>query len=658
MRKSVLLFISVLVLAVGQTPAQTFIPTPVEISKDKVRTGGELYYVHKVLQGQTLFSIAKAYGLSQEELKENNASLSKGLKAGMLLYIPVNPKTAPVAEPAPDKPAETAPVTVEASAPITAEPVPVAPPKAEPVTVAPPKASVDHGKAAEISETGTSSKPAVPDRKFRKHTVRWYETLGDVAVYYDIPVDALAALNGLETDATLRRRQVLLVPDAAYLESFRAAGAAGERVSDGVSAADVAAGASAAGASASQEPAGKIGIAVQTADTYNSYQTENPASVRTDESAEVSAGSYAACNELTYDKWARTYTVSLIMPFDVSGSPAVADAGQMDFYGGVLLALKDLKRDSGYDKYNLRVVDLKEWTSVPRMISGCGIEESDLIIGPVSPEDLSYVAEFGRDRRIPVVSPLDVKTESLAEDNPYLFIFPASASTVTASEISKFSECVSQERLVVIFESGTELKPIVGDVISALDSAGVSYRRFDYGILEGRNVQDHLLGSSDTTAVYKVMVASDNEAFVADALRNLNVLANRNYKISVYGFPKWRTYESVEVENLHVLNTHITVGYYVDYHDSAVSDFVKKYEEVFHTSPSPYAFQGYDIMHYFLTAMEEYGAVFPVKVNGKPSSLTQSDVLFVPVSPAGGFRNEGVREVVYLPDWKIEVQHR
>lgn len=643
MRKSVLLFISVLVLAVGQTPAQTFIPVPVEISKDKVRTGGELFYVHKVLQGQTLFSIAKAYGLSQDELKENNASLSQGLKAGMLLYIPVNPKTAAAAaEPASGMPEEAISGQVRTS---EAEAVPAE-------TAASVESVADElpVSASKALESNVVRAPAVPDRKFRKHTARWYETLNDVAAYYKVPVAALAALNGLSVDAVLTRRQVLLVPDAAYVESF----SGGQTASEGKSAAGtvsgVSAGTFAAAADAVQGTGDGADIAVQTAEN-NIGQSEAGGS-----GVPVAPEAYAACNELTYDKWSRTYTVTLIMPFGASRYSGAADAGQLDFYGGALMALKDLKRNREYDKYRLRVVDLEEWPSVSGMISGCGIEESDLIIGPVSLEDLSFVAEFAREKRIPVVSPLDVKTESLAEDNPYLFIFPASASTVTVSEISKFSECVSQERLVVIFESGTEHKPIVGDVISSLDSAGVSYRRFDYGILEGRDVQNQLLGSSDTTAVHKVMVASDNEAFVADVIRNLNVLANQNFKISVYGFPKWKTYESLEIENLHTLNTHISLGYYVDYSDASVSDFVRRYENVYHTSPSPYAFQGYDIMCYFLSSMEEYGAVFPVKINGKTSRLTQSDVRFVPVSPAGGFRNEAVLEIVYRPQWKIEVE--
>jgi len=645
MRKLSLLLISVLVLAVEQTPAQTFIPTPVEISKDKVRTGGELFYVHKVLQGQTLFSIAKAYGLSLDELKSYNVAVSQGLKAGTLLYIPVNPKTAPAAEPVTGEssaaaPVETEPDDIRAASSVAAGTV------SETSAAAAVPVVQNAVRSGDTPEAGTVRTIPVPDRKFKKHTARWYETLNDVADYYQIPVEALAALNSLAPDATLKRRQVLLIPDAEYLKYFSESQQNGKQEHGNTAAAAALTAGESAGAD----------VSARTAEISGDASRSEQPGIRTEDTEMVSpvSESYAACNELTYDRWSRTYTVSLVLPFGASRSSVSADAGQMDFYSGALLAFEELKRNRGYDKYRLRVVDLKEWSSVPDMISGSDIEESDLIVGPVSREDLSYVAEYGREKRIPVVSPLDVRTEPMAADNPYLFIFPASASTANTHLYNEFSECPSQEHLVVIYETGTSGKPIVSDVISALDSAGVTYRKFDYGILDGRNVLDHLLGSADTTDVYKVMVASENEAFVADALRNLNVLANQNFKLSVYGFPKWRNFESVETENLHTLNTHIC-GYYVDYTDVRVSYFVKRYENVFHTSPSPFAFQGYDIMTYFLTSMEEYGAVFPVKINGITSELAQSDVRFVPVSPAGGFRNEAVREMVYRPGWRTEI---
>ena len=63
MRKHIVLLISVLLLGCAQAIAQDYVPTPVTISTEKVRLNGKVYYSHLVLERQTVFSIAKAYGV-------------------------------------------------------------------------------------------------------------------------------------------------------------------------------------------------------------------------------------------------------------------------------------------------------------------------------------------------------------------------------------------------------------------------------------------------------------------------------------------------------------------------------------------------------------------------------------------------------------------
>ena len=55
--------------------------TPQSVATSQVR-------VHKVMKGETLYSLAKANGLSVEELQAANPHIRKGLKAGQLIDIP------------------------------------------------------------------------------------------------------------------------------------------------------------------------------------------------------------------------------------------------------------------------------------------------------------------------------------------------------------------------------------------------------------------------------------------------------------------------------------------------------------------------------------------------------------------------------------------
>ncbi len=60
-----------------------------ERSKDKVIISGTPYYVHPVKKGETAYSIAKAYGITVEELNKENPPAVYGIKEGQALRIPV-----------------------------------------------------------------------------------------------------------------------------------------------------------------------------------------------------------------------------------------------------------------------------------------------------------------------------------------------------------------------------------------------------------------------------------------------------------------------------------------------------------------------------------------------------------------------------------------
>ena len=71
----------------------------VKISKDKVRVDGKTYFVHIVQQGETLYSISKAYGVSQSDIAINNPDIYAGLKVGQALKIPAKVKETQTTQP-------------------------------------------------------------------------------------------------------------------------------------------------------------------------------------------------------------------------------------------------------------------------------------------------------------------------------------------------------------------------------------------------------------------------------------------------------------------------------------------------------------------------------------------------------------------------------
>ena len=146
---------------------------------------------HTVQPGQTLYSVARLYGLKTGEVQEFNRLSSAELKPGQVLMLPVGVQgvqasltvgPAPVAVAAPSRPA---------------------PPRPTPPRPTPPRPAA----MSPAPLLGVQLPSAVPPR----HTVQPGQTLYAVARLYNLRADDLLALNQL-TSSDLRAGQVLLLP--------------------------------------------------------------------------------------------------------------------------------------------------------------------------------------------------------------------------------------------------------------------------------------------------------------------------------------------------------------------------------------------------------------------------------------------------------------
>jgi len=69
-------------------PSVVSAQVPVEVSTEKVVSGGRVYYMHEVQKNQTLYSIAKAYRVSVDALSRENVIPPNGIQTGQVLRVP------------------------------------------------------------------------------------------------------------------------------------------------------------------------------------------------------------------------------------------------------------------------------------------------------------------------------------------------------------------------------------------------------------------------------------------------------------------------------------------------------------------------------------------------------------------------------------------
>ena len=152
--------------------AQDYVPTPVTVSKEKVKLSGKLYYSHVVLEKQTLFSISKAYGVTVDDLYAANPSLiDKGLQKNSILLIPIKNQDLLEEETTKKAPSGTAAPT--------------------------PSVNIQQ------EEVNTP--------EYTEHIVKWYEDLNMIANKYGVSADDIVLYNRLPSKK-VTRKQVLRIP--------------------------------------------------------------------------------------------------------------------------------------------------------------------------------------------------------------------------------------------------------------------------------------------------------------------------------------------------------------------------------------------------------------------------------------------------------------
>lgn len=430
------------------------------------------------------------------------------------------------------------------------------------------------------------------------HRVKWFEDLTSIARKYMVSKESIMNINGMTSDK-VKRKDVIKIPrDPKKWEN----GAA-----------------TAAGSSA-------IASTGKTDENQEANVEEKPADSWFDK----------------IFKPKREVEISLLLPFKASQK---ADPQMMDFYSGALLAAKDLGNDGV--EVRLNVYDVAGGT-IP--VTEERFAQSDFVIGPVSNSDIARTVNASKGKSW-IVSPLDPKAEALADTIPNVIQAPAPTSAQIKDMVRWIrSDMGASDKVLLISQKGASTSGYPMEVINEVNHSGLQHSNFSFNILEGRSIMSRLAGMMTGTGTNRVVIASDSKAFVIEVVRLLYLVSSQKKDIVLYSTSRLRTYEEIDIEQLHNLNLHTSVSYFVDYDSKDVQDFLMEYRALYNTEPSRSAFQGYDLMNYFSKlGAENWNRDGYGKTEGKG---LQSDFNLVKTS-RGGYVNNAVRRVVYERDYSV-----
>ncbi len=339
------------------------------------------------------------------------------------------------------------------------------------------------------------------------------------------------------------------------------------------------------------------------------------------------------CDHYDYD--GEYFRVALMLPLYLSETSFI-DTGDtlaekkpetyrafrfIQFYEGARLALDSLVK-SGLN-VKLYVHDVTEdIASVRNIIAGQDFEKMDLIVGPVFKGPFELVAEAAREKKIPIINPFSKRNDVIL-DNPWVFKVQPSYYGQLNKMVEYLAATYPEANYIMIHQTQTRdldtLEFVKSRILAKIYSDLPSWAGRADSLAAGNRVSDlfyYLEGIGGLTEKLSpgkdniLVCVSTQRAFVANIMSNIQGLS-KAYRLLLTGMPEWLDYD-LDLEYAMKLNLHLFTTAFVDFSDEQVKQYVILFRNQYENEPSAngHAYEGYDIMAYFLKALKEYGPEF------------------------------------------------
>ena len=153
------------------------------------------------------------------------------------------------------------------------------------------------------------------------------------------------------------------------------------------------------------------------------------------------------------------------------------------------------------------------------------------------------------------------------------------------------------------------------------------------------------------------------EATAIEIVRNLDIQMVEGDKVTLFGTPRWKGFETIDMNLLFKYNLTLCMPYNVDLQKPEVRSFIRRYRALYKDEPSANSFSGYDILYFFGKALSNglyecmkdpynYKALDYVQTHLLQQDMLQQKFDFVK-SPQGAYVNRAAFKVLFNPNYTV-----
>jgi hypothetical protein len=105
--------------------------------------------------------------------------------------------------------------------------------------------------------------------------------------------------------------------------------------------------------------------------------------------------------------------------------------------------------------------------------------------------------------------------------------------------------------------------------------------------------------------------------------------------------------ETLEAHDLEALKTRIPASTWIDHDDTRVQRFIREYRTLYQNEPGDYAFLGFDVAFFYLTALHRFGPDFPIHFAEVTTEPLHMSFKLLKAGVENGYRNENAVMLQY-----------
>lgn len=534
----------------------------------KVIHNGDACYLHVVEKGNTLYGISKKYAVTIPELIKANPTAVTGLSIGQKLYVPIADINRREAKKSPELngdllvhkvcKGETL-YSLSKKYSLDINDILEANPTVQGESLR--KGSLIRIPTVDVKTEKSHVTPAVQDSLLH-HEVIPGETLYSLSQYYQVDIDSVRTVNGGLPEG-LKAGMTLRIP----------------RFRDGY---------------------------------HSNAMSDNDARVDTNiQTLKLDPRLNMKIGLLLPFALAGTDSSGTVIPREKNDIMKLTDIAY-EFYRGVQLGLDELSLFGLHA--DVTVIDVTgEQVSIDKCIAQNGLEEMDLIIGPLHKDAFEQLSASSKLKNVFRTSPLSSKLNQASSKDEMVSKLKPSDSAMMRTIVSDIKERHLGANVVLL--SGavkswhTRFKKEWGQPDSSGSASGPTELK---EVSWDKNAQDRLKAALKLDGKNIIVFPVEHRPSITDLVSKLATTEFRDLDITLYGMEQWMKYDNLDAEVLERVNLHLPTSRFIDWEEKETVEFIQKFQDEFNTIPSSsaYGLVAYDLVKFYVEGMMMYGEDF------------------------------------------------